>query len=176
MHHDLLHEIPNHNYRIVYGYLDTDTEEEEAEHLKINRAMLQIINYTNLFIQIFELKQIFFNLWLNRNFLNKLNKNKVAVDLVFVSFSIHIAIEIALLLQTEILDEKLIAMKYIRMESLLIIPLLFIKFTEILTLFDSISPFVDIVFKILKDIIFFMLIFCITIFMAANCFYLIGRN
>ena len=62
------------------------------------------------------------------------------------------------------------------MESLLIIPLLFIKFTEILTLFDSISPFVDIVFKILHDIVFFLLIFCITIFMAANCFYLIGRN
>jgi hypothetical protein len=108
--------------------------------------------------------------------LNKLNKNKVAVDLIFVSFSIHIGIEIAFLIQTEILDEKLIAMKYIRNESLLIIPLLFIKFTEILTLFDSISPFVDIVFKILNDIVFFMLIFCITIFMAANCFYLIGRN
>lgn len=108
--------------------------------------------------------------------MNKLNKNKVAVDLIFVSFSIHIGIEIAFLIQTEILDEKLIAMKYIRNESLLIIPLLFIKFTEILTLFDSISPFVDIVFKILNDIVFFMLIFCITIFMAANCFYLIGRN
>lgn len=100
MHHDLLHQIPNHNYRIVFGYQDTDTEEEEAEKLKINRAVLQIINYTNLIIQIFELKQIFFNLWLNRNHLNKLNKNKAAVDLIFVSFSIHIAIEIALLLQT----------------------------------------------------------------------------
>ena len=64
----------------------------------------------------------------------------------------------------------------IRYESVAIIPLLFMKTTDFLSLFDNISPFIDIFFKIFRDILFFMLIFMVTIFSVANCFYLIGKN
>ena len=67
-------------------------------------------------------------------------------------------------------------MYYIRLESLVIIPLLFFKIVGIFTLFDSLSPFVDIVFKIFTDITFFMFIFAITIISSAQMFYIMGQN
>ena len=60
--------------------------------------------------------------------------------------------------------------------SIIIIFLFFIKIIDIFTLFDSISPFVDIVFKIFYDIMFFMFIFAITMVCSAQCFYLVGQN
>ena len=65
-------------------------------------------------------------------------------------------------------------MRYVRFESILIVPLLFIKIVNIFTLFDQISPFVDIVFKMLSDITFFMFIFVMTIISSAQVFYIIG--
>ena len=50
------------------------------------------------------------------------------------------------------------------------------KITDFLSLFDNVSPFIDIFFKIFNDITFFMVIFIITIFSVSNCFYLIGKN
>ena len=70
-----------------------------------------------------------------------------------------------LLMLVDEVETELKYMKIVRYEALFLILLLFVKFTDILTIFDSISLFV-----------FFMFIFCITIFMTSNCFYLIGRN
>ena len=168
----MLHKINDCNYEKVFGYLDTDTAEEEEIEMRNNKTNLYIINIINLFIQFVEIVNILQKLYQKI----VLKKDKLIIDLVYVLTSIHVTVYIMIIMEPLPSDDKLHYMKFIRHESLFIMPLLFIKFTDILTLFDSISPFVDIVFQILRDIIFFMFIFCITIFMASSCFYIIGRN
>ena len=62
--------MPNHNYQIVFGKLDTETEEEEEEKLRTNETILWFVNVLNIFIQVFEIGNIVIKFW------KKINLNK----------------------------------------------------------------------------------------------------
>ena len=102
---------------------------------------------------------------------------KLIRDVIFIMITISMSLRVSLMLRIEGNPPLLLeTIRLIRLESVAIIPLLFIKTTDFLSLFDNISPFIDIFFKIFSDITFFMVIFMVTIFAMANCFYLIGKN
>jgi hypothetical protein len=60
-------------------------------------------------------------------------------------------------------------------ESILCI-LQWFKFLYFMQLVDDIAPYVGIIFVIMKDIQYFMVIFVIALIAFTNAFYLIGRN
>ena len=54
--------------------------------------------------------------------------------------------------------------------------LLIMRMTNYLNLIDEISPLIDIIYKIVKDIKFFMALFIIFVICLTDTFFLVGQN
>ena len=54
--------------------------------------------------------------------------------------------------------------------------LLIIRMTKYLNLIDEISPLIDIIFKIVRDIKYFMALFILFVICLSDTFFLVGQN
>ena len=191
MRHTLKNQIIYREYKKTLPHTIWDwTDESLKEFSAVAKQALLVLNIFTFFIQLFEIRAIY-----RRFFRNvkigvddlKQQYKQLSMDILFIVITIVIDIQVILVRFLPNIYENYSAediayyrqtrinyMQYIRIESLIIVPLLFIKIINIFTLFDNISPFVDIVFKIFSDITFFMFIFFITIISAAQMFYIIG--
>jgi len=71
-------------------------------------------------------------------------------------------------------DELVFYITAERYTECLIVLLLTSRVFNFLELYDETSPLMDIIFKIFKDIFWFVVVFLVVIFAISTCFYLLG--
>ena len=108
-------------------------------------------------------------------YIKQMKKSSLLFNVFFILMNIVLNVLILIHLSEDTdIEVKRKSLEWVRTLSAVVMVLFLIRLSTFMNMWDNISPLIDIIYKIYREIKWFMAIFMITLICSAHWFYLIG--